>query len=135
MGGIMRRSAIVTAVLLSAACGSDSTGPEQPFEQTITGQVAAFGTTSHAVTPPRGGTFRAVLTWQVAAVDLDLYLTDASCSVYPVGNCTILAESSALTGTTETVQHTVTAGQQLKLWVDNFSTTQSASYSVAVSVR
>jgi hypothetical protein len=131
----MKWPAIVPVLLLCAACGSDAAGPEEPFEQTITGQVAAFATTSHTVTAPRGGTFRAVLTWQNAAVDLDLYLTDATCNEYPKGSCTIIAESDAISGTTETVQHTVTSGQQMKLWVDSFSTSLSASYSVAVSIR
>jgi hypothetical protein len=63
------------------------------------------------------------LLWADASADLDLYLTDSSCNGYPPLECTILAASVREAGTSERLSIGVGAGQNHRVWVDNWSTT------------
>ena len=129
----MKRALPLLLAFAVLACGDDPTDPSDPFEQTLTGSIEAAGTTSHSITTPRGGTLRAVLTWPNGEIDLDLYLTAAGCNGYPPLDCTILDTSDSFTGTQETVQRTVTSGQQYKLWVDSYSDLDS-DYTLEITI-
>lgn len=129
----MKRLLPLLLAVMALACGDDPSGTEEPFEQTFTGNVASGGTTSHTVTAPRGGTLRGVLTWPDGEVDLDLYLTAATCTGYPPADCTLLDSSDAFTGTQETVDGSVTSNQQRKLWVDSWAP-EASSYTIEVTI-
>lgn len=127
---------LVSIVVLVALAGCGGHSPTSPsdFNQTVTGTVGTFDWTVHPVTVPRSGNMTAVLTWSGSA-DLDFYLTDTSCAAYPPLHCTMLAESNNITGNRETITRTVSSGDTYKLWVDNFSTTQSVNYSISMNVH
>ena len=78
---------------------------------------------------------KAVLAWTNGTIDLDLYLTNAACDTYPPLHCTTLATSEAATGTSETVSRSVSAGEQYKLWVDDFSTTLPSDYTIQLTIQ
>lgn len=123
---------LLAATLL--ACGDDDpTDPSEPYERTFTGTLDAGAFTSHTFTAPRGGTLEAVLTWPSTDVDLDLYLTAASCTGYPPDDCTIIDSSDAFSGRQETVTHSVSSGDQLELWVDSFAEDDSG-YTLEVTI-
>lgn len=127
-------AAALLAVTL-AACKDSPTSPSGPFSRTFTGNVPAFGVNNHTITTTRAGQMRGVLTWSNGAADLDLYLTDGSCNTYPLnGGCTVLANSDALTGTSETVNRTVASGEQYRFWVDSF-TLSSNDYTLVVTIE
>ena len=129
----MKRLLPLLLAVTVLACGDDPAGTEEPFDQTFTGNVAAGATISHTVTAPRSGTLRAVLTWLDGQVDLDLYLTAATCTGYPPSDCTLLDSSEAFSGTSETVDGSVVSGQQRKLWVDSWSDVAS-NYTIEVTI-
>lgn len=136
MAGLMKRTAL--ALLLAAgvsACSSNPAGPS-PFNQTINGTLASFGYQSHDFTAPRAGTMTVMLTWPSAtARDLDLYLTETSCSdIYGLDPCVFLAESIASEGSSELVSRTVSSGDDLRIWVDSFSFSNH-SYSLQISIQ
>jgi hypothetical protein len=92
------------------------------------GTVDVFGITSQPFTATRTGPMTVALSWTDATVDLDLYLTDASCVGYPPVDCTLLASSTAVDTTSERITFSVTNGTSYKLWVDNWSETRSAPF-------
>jgi hypothetical protein len=96
----------------------------------INGQVPVFGTNRHQIdiTGNSSNNFTMVvgIVWPDGSVDLDLYLTRASCTVYPPGNCNILTSSVANSGTTEVLAWEVRVGESYNVWVDNFSQTGQA---------
>lgn len=132
----MRRSyvALVTILLLTA-CGGDSQTGVDPYEQVIPGSVSVFGTTEHSVTVPRSGNMTVRLNWTDANIDLDLYLTGPDCTGYPPVDCNVLAASDAIGTNEESVQRSVSASQQFKLWVDNFSETQASNYTLTLRIN
>lgn len=73
------------------------------------------------------------LTWNSGA-DLDLYLSPTSCTDPYASSCTFLARSDAISGTSEQVQRTVTAGEGFNVFVDNFSSGPQ-SYSLLVTIQ
>jgi hypothetical protein len=99
----------------------------------VSGSVTALGTTRHPVQISGGGTANMVITlnWSNPAVDLDLYLTAASCTTYPPANCNILASSRSNSGTYERLTARVRGGDQYAAWVDNFSN-QAQSYTLGL---
>jgi hypothetical protein len=136
----MRTLALVALVaVLCAACdgGGNTTGPSaSPYNQTQTGTVAVFGTTRHAVNITRGGNLTVRLTWQDAAVDLDLYLAPSTCiDLYPIASCGVLVASSTTTGTSEQIARSVNSGDTLFLFVDNMSTTQAQNYTLNITIQ
>ena len=98
--------------------------------------VDVFSETRHPLSVPVSGDMVLRLTWADGTVDLDLYLTAASCSVslYPLNNCSIVAQSVALTGNTETIARAVTAGQQYQIWIDNLSPTLAMNYTLSIDI-
>jgi len=131
--------AAIAASLLLTACGSSSSSPTSPGAptgqpQTATGTVAAYGTSSQDIQVTRAGTLTVTLTWS-GGVDLDLYLTRSDCTGYPPDACLILARSTASAGTKEEIQWSAAADDRLKVWVDNFSPTSSADYTITTVVR
>jgi hypothetical protein len=128
------RLLLVVGVVLSAGgCGGTSpTSPTPGTPTTYTGSVTAFGITSHAHTADRAGTATIALTW-TGSVDLDLYVTSTTCTGYPPDACVLLARSAGTSGQREDLSLTVTAGQALKVWVDNFSTQGTAAYTITIT--
>lgn len=127
----------IAAALALAGCGGGTT-PTTPdggeATQTLTGTVAGYGTASHSVEAARAGTLSVTLTWSGAA-DLDLYLTPIDCTGYPPDECLIVARSTASTGNREQIEWAAAANERFKIWIDNFSPTTSASYSVVVTLK
>jgi hypothetical protein len=78
---------------------------------------------------------RLTLSWANPAIDLDMYLTDATCNSYPPLSCTILATASVGSGSSETLTRTVASGDHLKVWVDNFNLTLPTDYLVQVVIQ
>ena len=74
---------------------------------------------------------RVTLNWQGPA-DLDLYLTNANCTV--ATDCVIYDFSAAETGSSELVARAVLKGEALKVWVDNFEAAR-VDYSLQVVVE
>lgn len=135
----IRPQRALVALLLSAAlvaCDDDDDPvvPDDPFEQTLNGTVAAFDTNEHTFASPRTGQMTVELTWQDETIDLDLYLTDATCVGYPPNDCTILASSDATTGTTESLTFSVTNAVNYKIWVDNFDVDTPSPYTVEITI-
>ena len=118
-------------------CGkSNPAGPsESPSQDTLTGNVVAYGFSQHAYTTPRAGQLRAVLSWPNGAIDLDLYLTDATCDAYPPLHCSSLANAATPSGISETMTFKVTAGQPVKLWIDNFHLTLPSDYTIQLTIQ
>ena len=140
LAGLLTKGLV--AILLAQGCGGSDgnpipTAPTPPTpagQTTFTGNVPAFGITSHELAVSRDEALVATLTW-TARLDLDLYLTDASCTGYPPDACAILARSVEETGTREELSRSVKAGERYKLWVDNLSRTSGADYRLDVTIR
>lgn len=135
----LRLVAVVSLVLGLVACGGGGgTGPSggSKVDQTITGTVAVFGTNIHAFTTTRSGTMTLTLTWPNGGIDLDLYLTADTCNVYPLfGGCTLLGQSQAGTGTSETIVRTVQNNQRFNIFVDNFDEVLGTNYQIRVEIE
>lgn len=119
--------------------GGSPTSPTpvaQPFNQTQTGTVSAFGTVRHPLAIPRSGNMTLRLTWSDAAVDLDLYLSQAGCmQLYPLNNCGILAASDGSAGTQETILRTVSVGESFQIWIDNIHLTRPQNYTLTINIQ
>lgn len=129
---------LLLAAVLASSCGGDSnpTAPTpQPFTQTVTGTVSVFGTTRHSLSIPRSGNLTLRLTWQDATVDLDLYLTAATCMELYAADCTVLLASDSSVGTSETITRTVTGGEQFQIWVDSLSEDRAQNYALSITVN
>lgn len=81
-----------------------------------------------------GGKFTVTLTWSGSA-DLDLYLTPVDCTGYPPDACLIYARSQASVGNRETIEWTAGANERFRVWVDNFSPTTPATYTIVAAVN
>lgn len=128
--------AVLLAVTLGGCGGANPAGPsEAAHQETVNGNVTAYGTTQHALTPPRSGQMRLLLNWANGAIDLDLYLTDSTCNTYPPLHCATLATSAGALGTSETINRRVTAGEPVKLWVDSFHFTLATDYTIQVTIE
>lgn len=129
--------ALCLALVTAVACGKGSpTSPSRntAYSETLTGTVSAFGSTRHSLSIPKSGNLTLRLSWS-DPVDLDLYLANAGCtSLYPRSNCGIVAQSDATGTSSETVARTVSAGEQFSIWVDNFSVSRSATYTLTLTI-
>ena len=128
---------VLFIALLAAACGgntptSPGNGGTPNTPTTLAGSVSAYGLVNHDHAPTASGQLTITLTWSGAA-DLDLYLTAPTCTGYPPDACVLLARSTASTGNREQVTITATAGTALRLWVDNFSRSTSAAYTITMA--
>lgn len=136
---IRRRVWWVTAALALSGCGASPTAPPTPapgpppVSETFTGTVAPYAIVFHTFAPARDGMATLTLRWSSAA-DIDLYVTEPSCTGYPPDRCLVLARSAASSGNEERVQVTVRAGASLRLWVDNFSPTDAVAYTLTAVV-
>ena len=77
---------LIACAFAAVSCGGDDgPGPSgsTPFEQILNGDVGVFGFSQHSFTAPRSGDLTVTLTWANGAIDLDLYLTSATCNNYP----------------------------------------------------
>jgi hypothetical protein len=118
--------------------GSTPSGPSgtPPYNQTVPGNVAAYGVNRHALTVPRSGNMTVRLTWQDGSVDLDLYLTASGCmELYPQSACNILANSTALAGTSEQVTRSVSGNDTLAVFVDNLDLNRGQAYTVTIEIQ
>jgi hypothetical protein len=133
------RVLVCLAVSVVAGCGSDSPvspGGGQTFSQTIAGSVAVFSETRHPFSVPLTGDLTLRLTWNDPGVDLDLYLTQSSCtqSLYPLTSCGVILASITSTGSSEVITRPVTDGEQFQVWIDNLSTTTAMNYTLAIDI-
>lgn len=128
----MRRlSLCLLAALTLAACSDSPTGTDG---SRINGTVGVFGTSEHTISAGKTGEMAVTLTWANADIDLDLYLTAATCVGYPPITCDILDLSD--TGTNvEEVNLSVQSGQQYKVWVDNFDELRATSYQIRIDIE
>jgi len=128
--------AAVLAVTLIGCGKSNPSGPSgNPYEETLSGNVVAYGFSQRSFTPPRAGQMRAVLSWPNGNIDLDLYLTDSACDAYPPLHCSSLANAATASGTSETITYQVPAGQSVKLWVDNFDFALASDYTIQLTIQ
>jgi hypothetical protein len=95
---------------------------------TFSGSIEALGAGYYTVTMAATGRYQATLTWPDASIDLDLYLATTACSNYPPTSC-ILTASRGVGVNTEQISWPVRAGEQYRLWIDNF-TSRSTSFTV-----
>jgi len=134
----MLSAAALAAALMLAACGGTASTPTSPdggaTTQTLTGNVSAYGTASHSVEAARAGTLTVTLTWAGPA-DLDLYLTPIDCTEYPPDGCLIMVRSTASSGNREQIEWPAAANERLKIWIDNFSPSLSADYTIVASIH
>jgi hypothetical protein len=110
--------------------------PQGPFNQTLTGTVPAFDEAFQQFVAPRDGMATLKLTWADASADLDLVVTDGSCtSLYgaDAANCQQFGVSGRIVGTEETISTALTAGQAYRLWVDNFAHSAQA-YTIEIEI-
>jgi hypothetical protein len=134
----MKMSAVLSLMamaLLTACGGGSSTSPSsKPYSQHIAGTVDVYGTTEHSLSIPRSGTMIITLTWSNGA-DLDLYLTNSSCTTSNLPTCTLFASATGTIPGRETVQRTVTNGETYKIFVDNNSLSLSSNYSIDLNIQ
>lgn len=133
------RMAVAAAALWLAACGGTSSSPTSPgaptgATETVTGSVAPYAFTSHLIQVARTGTLTVTVTW-TGSTDLDLYLTKDDCTGYPPDACLILVRSTASSGNQEKILYPATADNRYKIWIDNFSPTQSVDYTITTVVN
>jgi hypothetical protein len=102
---------------------------------TFNGTVPALGLNRHTLTVTGSGSRNANvrLTWSDPGVDLDLYGTRTNCAGDIPFNCSLLGFSIAESGTSEQMVIDITAGQDVYLWVDNF-TNRAQSYTIVAAV-
>jgi hypothetical protein len=133
----MRRGVIGFCLLFLVSCGggsSPTSSTPQPFHQTMTGTVGVFDIVQHQLNIPRQGNMTVSLTWNQNA-DLDMYLTSSTCNSYPPSSCSMLATSNNLGAARETITRTVQSGETYKLWVDNFSHSLTANYTIDLTIQ
>jgi hypothetical protein len=139
-------ASLVGTALLAITCwgcgGGGDNNPAAPTPQVqnldFDHNVASLSVNSQDVAIFQNASVTATLTWGNANNDLDLFLTDASCS-YDANNdtfvgvgCTgIVAQSVNGSGTTEVISRQVTSGQTLRFWITNIgNSTQGAHLNV-----
>jgi bacillolysin len=83
----------------------------------FTSTVSSLGVAAFTVTMGSTGRYQANLTWADPSIDLDLYLSTTGCSAVAC----LLDVSRNSDGNAETVSWPVRAGEQYRLWVDNFT--------------
>jgi hypothetical protein len=128
------RHALFALTVLAVACNGSPTQPS-PYTETINGSIASNAYLSHVFTTPRAGTMTVTLNWTAGADrDLDLYLTSAACAdIYGLEPCTLLEESFAVEGTSETISRAVAADEAFRIWVDSFSSSNH-SYTLNIAI-
>lgn len=109
-----------------ADCGSTAPGGGV----TVTGTLLGGGLTYHRLDIISSGTREIVLTWADGSVDLDLALTDSSCTVF-TSSCRFYGFSIASVGTSERLSLFMRAGESYNIWVENASS-RSQSYNLSV---
>ena len=157
MKNSLRLTLTVLTLVAAAACGSDNsvtptspssqppvTNPPPPpppptsevYKQTLSGIVGARDETFNLFVAPRSGTASMRLTWNNEANDLDFIMTAGSCpDIYgPNAGCPYLGAADELTGTLRTITAEMTAGQSVKLWVDNFGFSVQA-YTIEIEIK
>ena len=136
--------AVVIALAIGFVTGCDGTEryPSSPLEedqtytQEILGTVPINGHQAHPFVIVRSGTMTVQLNWVETNVNLNLYLTAATCTDLAAAGCQILASSLAASGTTETIIRPVTANQEVQVWVDNVSAAQAlVNYQVSFAIE
>lgn len=129
----MRRLGVCLLTALTLAACSDS--PTGTDGTRINGTVGAFDTTEHTISASKAGQMTVTLTWGNADIDLDLYLTAATCIGYPPITCDTLRTSDGIGTNMEEVTYSVQNGEQYKVWVDNFDETRVTSYQIRVDIE
>ena len=133
----MRRAiwSLSVLILLSAGCKESPIRPGEPVTMTFSGTVNVGGLLSHTFTSDRRGIATAVLTWASGGVDLDFYVTDASCTTNPFDpNCPTRVFADAASGTTERLIFGVVNAENLKLWVSHFAG-GSQNYTINLTIE
>lgn len=96
----------------------------------ITGTLSGGGLTFHRLDVLSNGTREIVLTWPDGSVDLDMALTDSSCTVF-TSSCRFYGFSVASVGTSERLTLSMRAGESYNIWLENVSS-RSQSYTLSV---
>ena len=126
--------------LLASACGGGSSSPTAPsnlpagFSQTQTGTAGIGQFFRHEILVGRTRTMSLRLTWQDPTVDVDLYLFDFDCVVVSAA-CNLLATSNSSSGTSETINRTVTNGDRFQAYVENLSNTKAQTYTLTININ
>lgn len=122
------------AVLALHCADNPASSSPAPFTDTITGTVAAAGTSRQALSIPRSGDLLLTLKW-TGAVDLNLYLAPSSCSALnPKSQCNVLLESHVGTSQ-EAIARAVRQGESFSVFVENMSASQTSSYTLDIRIE
>jgi hypothetical protein len=120
----------------STACSKGSlTGPTAIAPQTARLTGTAVDHSLQELTVQRDGTLTANLTWMYSN-NVDITLTDHTCSTRDFYGCTILASSRSPRGvTSEQLVRAVRAGMVLKFWILNMDDATGAPYTLDVTIQ
>jgi hypothetical protein len=130
-----RLIAVALVALLAVQCADNPAGASPtPFTQTMTGTVAAAGTSRQVLAIPRSGNLVLTLSWP-GAVDLNLYLAPSSCSALnPKSQCNVLLQSNYSTSQ-ESIARPVKDGEAFSVFIENVSTSSSSSYTLNIRIQ
>lgn len=120
--------------MLTVQCADNPAGATTtPFTKSITGTVAASGTSRQSLTIPRSGNLLLTLSW-TGATDLNLYLAPASCTVLnPKAQCNILLQSN-FGASQESLARSVSEGESFSVFVENVGTSASSTYTLDIRI-
>ena len=120
----MRVAAVVGVLSALASASCVNSPPNGSFSVQLSGSASPnTPPIKHPIVAPHDGPLRVTLTWQNPTVDLDLFLTPASCTDPLSLSCQVISASTAGTPViTETVTGRAVAGaSQLTVWVIYFT--------------
>ncbi len=90
-------SAVAIATLMACGGQANPASPRVPaFVQTLTGNIAGFGTIPQPLDVSRSGELRLTLRWEGPGGDLDLLLTPASCVALWDWDCEYLENENGI---------------------------------------
>lgn len=130
----VRTVLVLACAVAAASCGGKSpTEPSaEPEEIDIPATVPGPGALLQDVEIAVDAQVRATLTWTDAAKDLDLYWVTTACDVSTStlqlsgAGCQIVAQSTAVEGTSEMVTASAAAGQTIRFIVINYTSGDEA---------
>jgi hypothetical protein len=134
----MKRALAVAAILglCSAGCTSSNPASASPFTVQVSGTAEPTIRIRQDIASPHNGMLTVALSWANPAVDLDLYLTTATCTdPFSTSSTCVKIASSDGTSMPERVNATVTTGApQLTAWLINWGSV-SQPYTLTINVN